>query len=172
MFFEINLRFGWGGLPMSHRSAQLAAYVRQTLEGKPRSDEAMLKRNKILDNGFSALRENLKEEFEKQIDELKSESGCGNSLSYDLSDKVWRVTRLDDNDCVLSVKFDDDKRTASLSAEKPLKFTFFVKVELTGSETGYYYEMGKKKNDLSAGGTDAASVVVEKSLYALFGVEN
>lgn len=172
MFFEVHFRFGWEDLPMSQRSAQLAAYVRQTLEGKPQFDEAMLKRNKILDNGFAALKEGLKDEFEKQIDELKGEAGCGNSLSYDLSDRMWKVTRLDDYDCALSVKFDDDKRMVSISAEKPFKFTYFIKVELTGSETGYYYEIGKKKSDMSSGGVNVASMVVEKSLYALFDVEN
>jgi hypothetical protein len=172
MFLEINLRFGWEGLPMSRRSEQLAAYVRQTLDGKPMSDEAMLKRNKILDNGFLALKESLKDEFEKQIGELKSEPGCGSSLYYSFSDKVWKVMRLDDHDCALSVKFDNDKRMVSFSAEKPFKFTYFVEVKLTGGETGYYYDIGKKKSDLSSGGVDVASMIVEKSLYALFDVEN
>ena len=70
MFLEIYLRVGEGDSRMSDRSKRLAVSVRKALQQAP-SDEAMLQRNRILNDGWMRLRETLKGEFESQIEELR-----------------------------------------------------------------------------------------------------
>jgi hypothetical protein len=155
---------------MSQRSAKLAAYVQQALKQKP-SDEAMLKRNQILDDGFFNLKQNLKSEFESQIEELRKEPGCANVLFASLSGESWEIKRLDDHECVASIKFDSRKRSIAVKSEKPLVFTYFVEVHLNNNETSYYYQAGEKKKDLGPTNHHVTAYLADKILYALFGVQ-
>lgn len=155
---------------MSKQSETLAAYVRQALKQKP-SDEAMLKRNSMLDDGFMRLKQNLKSEFESQIDELRREPDCGNLLLASLSGDGWEIKRLDEHECAISIKFDSQKRSIAVKSEKPLVFTYFVEVHLNSNETSYYYQAGEKKKDLGPINDRVAAYLADKCLYALFGVQ-
>jgi hypothetical protein len=170
MFLEIHLRIGSEDSTMSKRSETLAAYVHQALKQKP-SDEAMLKRNGMLDEGFMKLKQNLKSEFESQIDDLRREPDCGNLLFASLSGESWEIKRLDDHDCVISVKFDSHKRSIAVKSEKPIVFTYFVEVHLNNNETSYYYQAGEKKKDLGQINERVAEYLADKCLCALFGVQ-
>jgi hypothetical protein len=169
MIFELNLRLEWGP-QMSHRSEKLARYVRQSLTNQPSANEANVNRNRLLDEGFLRLREDIRREFEAQIDELKREPDCGNSLLCSFSGEKWSVFRIDDKGLSLSIKFDSHERMVSIKSERPTKFSFYIKVDLVNSETDWYYSVGEKKSELSSS-KKQVDWIVEKALYALFGVE-
>ena len=102
---------------MSQRSQQLAAYARQFLESQPVNDAASLNRNRLLDEGFTRLSDDIKSEFEKQTDELNHEPACGNVLICRFTDGkpgVFHVNRPD-----LSVKFDAPLRLITIDCEQP-----------------------------------------------------
>lgn len=157
---------------MSNRSQRLAGYVRQFKERQPEADKATVIRNEILNNGFAELRDTLKNEFQKQVDELNHEPGCADFLVCKFSGIESGVYRTDENDSHLTVKFDSATRTATITCDKPTKFKYFVEVRLTTNETGFYFAAGEKKNDLSSYcAQNDVSWIVDKALYALVGIE-
>lgn len=155
---------------MSQRSERLAAYVRQSLGDPKLANEANVNRNRLLNEGFLRLREDIRKAFETQIDELQHEPGCASALLPNFSGDKWEVIRLDDHDLRLAIRFDSADRTASIKCDKPTKFGYYAQVKLNTAETGWYYAAGEKKNDLSPC-NDRVDWLVEKALYALFGVE-
>jgi hypothetical protein len=153
---------------MSSRSERLAAHVAHYLKTQPLADEASLQRNRILDKGFSRLVDEIKSEFETQVDELNHER-CGSLLVCSLAVNCPNVSRNDDHQAVLFLKFDSASRTITISSERPVKFKRIIETRLASGGDGWYYACGEKKSDMSAC-TDV-SWIVDKSLYALFGVQ-
>lgn len=170
MFLEIYLRVGEGDSRMSERSKRLAVSVRQALKQAP-SDEAMLLKNKILNDGWMRLRETLKSEFESQLEELRKEPDCASALFATLSGETWEIKRTDDPECEVVIRFDSHKRLVSVKAEKPFVFSYFIEVQLNRNETSYCYVAGEKKKDLGPIDERIFAYLADKSLYALFGVE-
>jgi len=154
---------------MSERSQRLAAYARQFLSNQPLANEANINRNRLLDEGFLRLKESMRLEFEAQTEEFNREPGCGNVLVCNFSNDKSSVSRMDDPESQLLIQFDPHIRMVSIKCERPVKLTFYVGVKLTTNETNWYYVAGEKKTELSPC-NDRVDWVVDKALYALFGV--
>jgi hypothetical protein len=168
--FDFHFRIGRSSPDMSQRSSKLASYIRRELINKPQADEAMLRRNRILDEGFSRLHEQIIKEFEKQLEELQHEPDCGSALFWHYSDGAGQLRRADNGDLV-TVRFDRDTRIVSFKCEKPLKLSYFIEVRLNPTETNFYYVAGEKKSDLDPTNETIVQVIVEKYFYALFNVQ-
>jgi hypothetical protein len=155
---------------MSERSQSLAAYARQFLQGRPLTDAAILNRKQLLDEGFSRLQNVLKQEFETQVDEFNNEPGTGCTLVCRFDDQPT-VFRKNGETVGLTLKFDSLQRTIAIDCQEPKKFHHIIEVKLNSAETSWYYVAGHKKNELGSIGEDGVGLLVEKSLFALFGVE-
>jgi hypothetical protein len=131
---------------MSELSEQLAPYV---LRAKAhQSGTKQESRDEVLDKGFSLLRADLAREFHTQIAEVNGVPGC----------------------IGLAIDFRPEKRTVEIKGKEPIKFCYFIQVSLAKDETTWRYDGGKSTGELTPI-TDKLDPVVEKTLFALFGVE-
>jgi hypothetical protein len=173
MLFSLTVRLNFDferRHTVSQSSQKLAAYVRQFRANRPIEDAATVIRNRILDEGFARLRDDLKSELEKQVEELNQEAGCGDALVCRFTDKESGVFRTDDSESFVSVKFDSAKRTVAIACDKPLKFKHFVEVRLVNDGTAWWFVAGENKKNL-AGCGDSFAWLAQKALYALYDVE-
>lgn len=152
---------------MSYRSQKLALYIRKTREKQP---ERSANHNNLLDKGFALLRNDLAREFHSQISDLNHEPGCSNMLGSTFSDKESRVFKIGEEEKGLAIDFNSEERTARIAGADPIKFHYFIKVRLSKDESMWCYAGGENRQDLQAI-TGKLDTVVEKVLYALFGVE-
>jgi len=169
MVLDLHFRFDWGRPRMSERSQKLAGYANHFLKNQPLANEANANRNRILNEGFSRLRSDLRGEFAAQVDELNHEPACGNVLICRFSGEKQGVYRIDDEESILSIEFDPHLRIVKITCDKPVKFDYFIEVGLTNDETRWYYKGGEKKKELAPCG-EKVDWIVDRSLYALFGV--
>jgi hypothetical protein len=172
MLFELTVRFNFDfeRLQMSKHSEKLAEHARRFRTNRPIEDQATILRNKILDDGFARLRDDLRNEFVKQVDELNGEPGCANLLVCRSSENELTVSHTGEDDLSLFVTFDSPKRLVTITCEKPTKIRYFVEVRLVPDNTRWYFVFGEKKNDLASCG-DNFVWLVNKALDALFGRE-
>jgi hypothetical protein len=153
---------------MSELSEKLAPYV---LRAKARqSGTKQGSRDEVLDKGFSLLRADLAREFHTQIDEVNGEPGCIDALGCAFVDKGSRVFRFAEEDKGLAIDFSPEKRTVEIKGKEPIKFYYFIQVSLAKDETTWRYDGGKSTGELTPI-TDKLDTVVEKTLFALFGVD-
>jgi hypothetical protein len=124
----------------------------------------------VLNKGFLLLKNDLAREFHTQINEVNGEPGCIGALGSALDDEPARVFRFAEEDKGLTIDFNPEKRTAEIKGQEPIKFYYFIQVGLAKVETTWCYLGGENSNEL-APITDKLDIVVEKSLFALFGVE-
>jgi hypothetical protein len=149
---------------MSERSARLAKGFEQSKERQAVTDAAGLQREKVLDEGFSRMRTELKDSLKKLCDELTQEPEIGDLLVCKLSDEKTDIMRTDIGS-VLTIKFDPFRRSAVFNCDKPAKFRFVIEVKPTTSDSSSWYA-----------DVDGRSIrisldwVAEKSLSALLGV--
>ena len=152
---------------MSYRSQKLALYIRKIREKQPDKPGTYYD---LLDRGFALLRNDLAREFHSQISELNHEPGCNDTLGSTFSDKESRVFKIGEEEKGLVIDFNPEGRTAEIASKDPIKFRYFIKVRLSKDGSKWCYAGGENTQDLQpiTGKLDA---VVEKALYALFGVE-
>lgn len=153
---------------MSERSKNLARYIRRAKGHQPEVLQA--NHDEVLDKGFSLLIEGLAREFHTQIDEANHEPGCMDSLGSRFTDKEARVFRIGQEASGLTVDFDRAERIAEIKGKEPTKFYYFIRVRLAKDATKWCYAGGDDPEEL-APITGKLDVVVEKALFALFGVE-
>ena len=153
---------------MSERSKNLARYIRRAKDHKTEVMQA--NHDEVLDKGFSLLKEGLAREFHNQISEANHEPGCMDSLGSRFTDKESRVFRIGQETSGLTVDFDPAQRKAEIKGIAPIKFNYFIRVRLAKDETKWCYAGGENKEELVPV-TGKLDTVVEKALFALFGVE-
>jgi len=153
---------------MSERSKMLARYIRNARDSQPETQRN--NQDELLNKGFSTLKAELAREFHNQITEVNHEPGCMNTLGSTFRDKDSRVFRIGQEDKGISVHFDADKRTVEIRGEEPVKFYYFIKVRLSRDQTNWCYAGGEDREQLLPI-TGKLDTVVEKALFALFGVE-
>ncbi len=153
---------------MSERSKNLARHIRRAKGHRPEILQA--NHEGVLDRGFSLLRESLAREFHTQIDEANHEPGCMDSLGSRFTDKESYVFRIGQEAQGLMVDFNPVERIAEIKGKEPTKFYYFIRVRLAKDETKWCYAGGDNPGDLVPI-TGKLDMVVEKALFALFGVE-
>lgn len=153
---------------MSERSKTLARYIRRAKGHQTAVMQA--NHEEVLDKGFSLLKESLEREFHNQISEANHEPGCMDSLGSRFTDKESRVFRIGQETSGLTVDFDPAQRIAEIKGKEPIQFYYFIRVRLAKDETKWCYAGGENKEEL-APVTGKLDTVVEKALFALFGVE-
>jgi len=153
---------------MSERSKNLARYIRRAECHQPEIMQA--NRDELLDTGFSLLKDGLAREFHNQISEANHEPGCMNSIGSRFSDKESRVFRIGQEASGLAVDFNHAERIVEIKGKEPTKFYYFIRVRLAKDETKWCYAGGENKEQLLPI-TGKLDTVVEKALFALFGVE-
>ena len=153
---------------MSERSKNLARYIRRA-KGHP--PEIMpINHDEVLDKGFSLLKEGLAREFHNQVNEANREPGCMDSLGSSFTDRESRVFRIGQEAHGLIVDFYPAERIAEIKGKEPTKFYYFIRVRLAKDETKWCYAGGDNPEELVPI-TGKLDTVVEKALFALFGVE-
>lgn len=70
----------------------------------------------------------------------------------------------------MAVDFDAEQRTAEIKGKAPVEFYFFIKVRLSKDQTKWCYAGGEDTEQLMPI-TGKLDSVVEKALFALYGVE-
>src|ERR1700726_3069883 len=166
MVFELSFRFALeGGAVMSDRSKQIAARFLGSKEKQQVVDELSLQRNKVLDEGYSRLCVELKEQFNKQCEALNQEPEIGNILVCDFGNDMWKVTRTDLG-LFLLVKPDAVLRSVSFKCDKPVLFKRSIETKLMPNGESWWYADKK--------GSGIASTYlwleVEKAINALLGI--
>ena len=153
---------------MSELSEKLAPYVLRTkgrqLETKQKSHD------ELLDKGFALLKADLAREFHTEIEEVNGEPGCMGTLGSAFADKMSRVFKFAEEDKGLTVDFSPETRTVELKGPEPIKFHYFIQVKLAKDEATWCYVGGENKAELALI-TGKLDMVIEKALFALFGVE-
>ena len=161
----VSLHFDCGVSPMSERSLRLAKGFEQSKERQAVADAAGLQRNKVLDEGFSRMRTELKNSLKRLCDELTHEPEIGELLVCKFSDEKAEITRTDTGS-VLTVNFDPFHHSAILICDKRAKFRYVIEVKPTTNDSSWWYA-----------DVDGSSIrisldwVAEKSLSALLGVD-
>jgi hypothetical protein len=152
---------------MSERSKNLARYIRKAKSSQLSNQD---NRDELLDKGFALLKENLAREFHNQIAEVNREPGCMDSLGSTFSEKQSRVFKMGQEDEGLSINFNPDNRTAEIRGKEPIEFCYFMMVRLSKDATKWCYAGAEDREQLRPI-TGKLDEVVEKALYALYGVE-
>lgn len=152
---------------MSYRSEKLALYIRKCREKWPDKPGS---RNGLLDKGFELLRNDLAREFHSQISELNQEPGCHDTLGSSITDKESGVFRIGKEDQGLVIDFNSEGRSAEIAGKDRIKFRYYIKVRLSRDESTWCYAGGENLQELQPI-TGKLDTVVEKALYALFGVD-
>jgi hypothetical protein len=152
---------------MSERSKNLARYIRKAKNPQAHQGQD---HGAMLDQGFALLKEHLAREFHNQIAEVNREPGCMDSLGSVFAEKDSRVFRMGHEDEGITIVFDPGNRTAEITGKEPIEFHYFIIVRLSKDETKWCYAGGEDKEQL-APITGKLDTVVEKTLFALYGVE-
>jgi hypothetical protein len=155
-------------IAMSELSEKLAPYVLRAKERRPETKQDG--HEEVLDKGFALLKEDLAREFHDQINELNGEPGCMDTLGSAFVDKASRVFRFAEEDKGLTIDFDAVNRTVELKGTEPIKFHYLIQVTLAKDKKTWSYLGGENKAELTPI-TGKLDMVVEKALFALFGVE-
>jgi hypothetical protein len=153
---------------MTERSQKLARYIRKQREST--NLEQQVNQDQLLETGFALLRDDLAREFHKQIEDVNSEPACINTLGSSFSNKESQVFKIGEEGKGLTVDFNKDERTAEIKGKEPVKFYYFVRVRLAKDGGNWCYAGGENKEDL-APVTGKLDTIVEKALFALFGVQ-
>jgi hypothetical protein len=153
---------------MSERSKKLAHYVRRARERQatPSQDH----QGELLDKGFAFLKIDIEREFHNQINDINQEPGCSGTFGCAFSDKGSRVFIIGDQERALTIDFNPDERTAEIKGKEPINFYYFIQVKLAKDETKSCYVGGENIAEL-APISCKLDIVVEKALFALFGIE-
>jgi hypothetical protein len=93
-----------------------------------------------------------------------------NTLGSTFREKDSRVFRIGQEDKGISVHFNSEQRTVEMKGEEPTKFYYFIKVRLSKDQTNWCYAGDEDREQLLPI-TGKLDTVVEKALFALFGVE-
>ena len=152
---------------MSYRSQKLALYIRKIREEQP--DKSGSNKD-LLDKGFALLRNDLAREFQSQISELNHEPGCNDTLGSTFGGRESRVFKIGEEEKGLVIDFNADELTTVIAGRDPINFRYCIKVRLSKDESKWCYAGGENMQDLQPI-TGKLDTVVEKSLFALFGVE-
>ena len=152
---------------MSYRSQKLALYIRKLREKQP---DKSGNHEDLLESGFALLKRDLAREFHTQISDLNHEPSCSDIVGSTFSDKESRVFRTDDKERGLVVDFNAQDRTVEIAGKHPTTFRYFLKVRLSKDGSNWCYAGGENKQELQPV-TGKLDIVVEKALYALFGIE-
>jgi hypothetical protein len=152
---------------MSYRSQKLALYIRKMREKRPAESGG---HDDLLDRGFALLKKDLAREFHSQISDLNNEPGCTDTVGSTFSDKESRVFKIDEKDKGLVVDFHSEDRTVEIVGKEPIKFHYLIHVRLSKDGSNWCYAGGETMKDLQPV-TGKLDMVVEKTLYALFGIE-
>jgi len=155
-------------IPMSERSKKLAHVIRRARGRQPEAEQD--NHDELLDKGFSLLKDGLAREFHNQISEANHEPGCMDSIGSRFSDKESRVFRFGQEAGGLTVDFNPAERIVEIRGKEPTKFYYFIRVRLAKDEAKWCYAGGENKEELLPI-TGKLDMVVEKALFALFGVE-
>jgi len=176
MIFELHLRFELdvkGLRTMSERSNQIAAQFASLKDKQHQEHKAFNKKNQIVDEGFSRLRDELNRQLEAQAGDLNCEPAIGNILATDFTDsREAKITRTDLG-AFLSVRYDADLRVVKIKCDGVTDYSYLIEVKPNTGGLNWYYVGGKRKTDTSNIGMEAervADVVANKSLKALLGI--
>jgi hypothetical protein len=153
---------------MSELSEKLAPYVLRAKAHQSGTKQESC--DEVLDTGFALLKADLAREFHTQIDEINGEPGCTGTLGSAFVDKGSRVFRFAEEDKGLAIDFSPENRTVEIKGKEPIEFYYLIQVCLAKDETTWRYDGGKSTAELTPI-TDKLDTVVEKALFALFGVE-
>ena len=153
---------------MSERSKKLARLIRRT-RGR-QSETKQDNHDELLDKGFAFLKIDLEREFHNQIIDVNSEPGCTGTLGSAFANKESRVFKIGEEDKGLTIVFNPEERTAEIKGKEPIKFYYFIQVRLAQDETTWGYA-GGENNAALAPINSKLDTIVEKALFALFGVE-
>jgi hypothetical protein len=155
-------------LPMSERSRKLARYIRRARSRQPETKQE--NHDELLHKGFAFLKIDLAREFHSQIVEVNREPGCMDTLGSTFTDRESRVFKIGEEDKGLTILFNPEQRTAEINGKAPIKFYYFIQAKLAQDETKWCYSGGENKAEL-APISCKLDAIVEKALFALFGVE-
>ena len=169
MWVELNFRLAFGRMPrMTELSKRLAKYYVGYKGQYLAQVEKRLLDQKYLDEGFARLRVSLREQIQRECDDLNAEPVFGNIFRFSAdNDEKWTVSRIDVNQRV-TLKLDGFKHRVTLECEEPIKFSYPIQVLLSG---GNWYYVGGKKNE-DGHGDDRIDWFLEKLFTALtIGIE-
>lgn len=152
---------------MSYRSQKLALYIRKIREKQP---EKSNRNDALLDDGFALLRNELAREFHNQISDLNHEPGCKDTLGCMFSVKESRVFRIGQEEKGLVIDFNSNEHAVNIAGKEPLQFRYYIRVGLSKDDSKWCYSGGENIQELKPI-TGKLDSVVEKAVYALFGIE-
>lgn len=155
-------------IPMSERSNKLAHVIRRARGRQPEAEQD--NHDELLHKGFAFLKIDLAREFHSQINDVNREPGCTDTLGCAFADKESRVFKIGEEDKGLTIDFNPDERTAEIKGKEPIKFYYFIQVRLTQNATTWTY-VGGENYGVLAPIRGKLDTIVEKALFALFGVE-
>ena len=153
---------------MSERSKNLARYIRRAKGRQIETTQA--NHDELLDKGFALLKDSLAREFHNQISEVNREPGCMDSLGSTFADEESRVFKIGEEARGLTIDFNPVEWIAEIRGKEPIEFYYFIRVRLAKDGTKWCYAGGENKEEVVPI-TGKLDTVVEKALYALFGVE-
>ena len=133
---------------MSEQSKRLAAQFEQSKNKQQKNDATALQRERVLDEAFVRMREELKEHLEKQCAELNHEPQIENMLVANLSDEPIGITRKDSGS-FLSIKFNANLHKVTFNCDEPVRFKYVVEVKPNFNGRDWWYA---DKNGSSIGG--------------------
>jgi len=158
---------GWK-VSMSERSKKLARFIRRSRCPQPKTKRE--NQNELLDKGYGYLKIDVEREFHNQIDDVNQEPGCASSLGGAFVNGNSHVFKIGAEDKGLTIEFDPDKRALEIKGQGPIKFFYFIQVRLSQDGTTWGYA-GRENNAELAPISCKLDAVVEKALFALFGIE-
>lgn len=153
---------------MSERSMKLARFIRRARGCQPGTKQE--NHVELLDKGFAFLKIDIEREFHNQISDLNNEAGCKGTLGCEFTSNKSRVFKIGEEDKGLSIAFNPSDRTAEIKGTEPIKFHYVIQVRLGPDETTWGYT-GSEKNEDSVPINGKLDSIVERALFALFGVE-
>jgi hypothetical protein len=153
---------------MSDRSKKLAHYVRRAKELQ--STKSHDNQVELLDKGFAFLKIDIEREFHEQINDINHEPGCNGTFGCAFSDRGSHVFKIGDEHRRLTIHFNPEERTAEIKGEEPIHFYYFIRVKLAKDVTKWCYLGGESIAEL-APISCKLDTIVEKALFALFGIE-
>jgi hypothetical protein len=153
---------------MSERSMKLARLIRRAkgCHSETKHDT----HEDLLDKGFGFLKIDIEREFHNQTSDVNREPGCKNTLGSSFTNKESRVFKIGEEDKGLIIDFNSSERIAEIKGKEPIRFHYFIQVRLAQDQTTWVY-VGGENNSVVEPITGTLDAIVEKALFALFGLE-
>jgi hypothetical protein len=154
---------------MSERSLKLARLIRRARGCQP--DPKHHNNNELLDKGFAFLKIDIEREFHNQISDVNREPGCNGTFGCSFTNKESRVFKVGEEGRELAIAFHPNERAVQITGKAPVKFHYFLQVRVAQDQSTWDYEGGE--NPAAVGPINGKlDAIVERALFALFGVES